>query len=104
MLTPFLILGCQSQPTSALPAPVTTHAVPEPEKKNAPVTNNGSIGQATMKANGTLVLQLRAEAEDGTVGDAQFEYPKGHEQYDEVIKHVGGLEPGQTKPVPPWPE
>lgn len=25
-------------------------------------------------------------------------------QYQMVLKHVGGLEPGATKPVPPWPE
>lgn len=56
-----------------------------------------------MKADGTIVLQLRAEAGD-TQGDALFVYPPSHKQYKQILDHVGGLTPGQTKPVPPWPE
>jgi hypothetical protein len=63
-----------------------------------------SIGSARMKPDGTIVLQLRAtDPASGAIGDAQFEYPPGHPHYEEVLKHIGGLKPGEEKPVPPWP-
>ena len=63
-----------------------------------------SIGSATMKADGTIVLQLRAADQTGRRGDAQIVYPPSHPQYQEVLKHLGGLKPGEEKHVPPWPE
>jgi len=60
-----------------------------------------SIGSATMQADGTIVLQLRAQT-GPTVGDAQFLYPPSHPQYQQILDHVGGLKPGESKPVPPW--
>lgn len=62
-----------------------------------------SIGQASMKPDGTIVLQLRAEGAGGAVGDALITYPKSDPKYGSVLKHLGGLKPGQTKPVPPFP-
>lgn len=62
-----------------------------------------SIGQASMKPDGTIVLQLRAEGPGGAVGDGLVTYPKSDPKYDSVLKHLGGLKPGQTKPVPPFP-
>jgi hypothetical protein len=35
-------------------------------------------------------------------GDAQMKYPKDHPNYQEVLKHLGGLAPGETKPCPAW--
>ena len=63
-----------------------------------------SIGVARMEADGTIVLQLRAEGPSGATGDALMRYPVGHPQYLEILQHLGGLEKGQSKPVPPWPE
>ena len=60
------------------------------------------IGTATMREDGTIVLDLVAET-GSTRGQARFIYPPDHEQYEEVVRHLGGLEPGRTKPVPPWP-
>ena len=60
-----------------------------------------SIGSATMKPDGTLVLKLRAESE-ATVGDALLIYPPDHPQYREMLDHIGGLQVGEEKPVPPW--
>jgi len=62
------------------------------------------IGVARMESDGTIVLQLRAEGPGGIVGDALMRYPVGHPQYREILQHLGGLEKGQSKPVPPWPE
>lgn len=63
-----------------------------------------SIGSAVMLADGTIELMLRAEGPGGMRGDAKFSYPPGHPQYREILAHLGGLEPGASKPVPPWPE
>lgn len=63
-----------------------------------------SIGSATLEKDGTIVLQLRAESEDGAVGDALLRYPKDHPKYEEILRHLGGLRPGETKPVPPFPD
>jgi hypothetical protein len=63
-----------------------------------------SIGTATMSDDKMIILQLRAEGEDEMLGDARFEYRPDDPMYDEIMKHVPGLEPGISKPVPPWPE
>jgi hypothetical protein len=61
-----------------------------------------SIGMATMTDDGTIVLDLRAEGEKGERGIAQFRYPTSHPQYQDILKHIGGIKPGENKPVPPW--
>jgi hypothetical protein len=73
------------------------------EKKGG-VVAEASIGSAWMEADGTIVLQLRAEGPGPTIGDALFRYPKIHPQYDSVLRHLGGLKAGEKNPVPPWPE
>ena len=65
---------------------------------------NEPVGIARMENDGTIVLQLRAAASSGSTGDALLKYPKGHPEYDKILRHVGGLEIGQSKPVPPWPD
>jgi hypothetical protein len=61
-----------------------------------------SIGVATMSEDGVIRLQLMARG-DGAVGDAILVYKPGDPMYEEVKKHIGGLKPGEEKPVPPWP-
>jgi hypothetical protein len=61
-----------------------------------------SIGTATMDDEGTLYLFLRAEDPSGAVGDAMFEFPRDHEKYQKMIDHLGGIQPGEEKLVPPW--
>jgi hypothetical protein len=61
-----------------------------------------SIGVATMADDGTLHLLLRAEDPGGAVGDATFKYAPGDDHYQEMVDHLGGIRPGEQKPVPPW--
>ena len=71
----------------------------------APVTtpeNPSSIGVATMAADGTITLQLRAEGAGGTIGDAVFVYKPGDTIYEQIKRHIGDIKPGEKKPVPPW--
>lgn len=62
-----------------------------------------SIGVATMSEDGTIRLQLVARG-SGAIGDAVLVYKPGDKMYEEVKKHIGGINPGEEKPVPPWPE
>ena len=62
-----------------------------------------SIGMATMRDDGTIVLQLRAEGPSGIIGDGRMEYPPSHARYQYILDHLGGLTPGEQKPVPPFP-
>jgi hypothetical protein len=55
-----------------------------------------SIGIATMKPDGTIVLDLHKPAL------SILTYPPGHPQYDEIVRHLGGMKPGESKLIPPW--
>ena len=57
---------------------------------------------ATMQADGAIVLYLRATGPGGIAGDGQVTYLPFDPRYQEVLAHLGGLKPGQSKPVPPW--
>ena len=60
------------------------------------------VGTATMLPDRTIVLDLRTN-EGGTFGMAQFRYPPSHPQYAMIDRHIGGIAPGQSKPVPAFP-
>ncbi|MBI1269552.1 hypothetical protein GC174_03875 [bacterium] len=66
--------------------------------------NNEYIGRCLMQEDGTLVLTLRAAGSGGLVGHGTIEYKKDHPSYKEVLSHVGPIEPGESKPVLPFPE
>lgn len=65
---------------------------------------NDCIGSATMAADGTITLNLRAEGQRGEIGDGAMTYARDNAQYPEVLKHLGGLKPGEDKCVRPWPD
>jgi hypothetical protein len=76
-----------------------------PEAKPRSATGEPkSIGVATMGTDRTITLRLRAVGPDGLEGEGFFVYPPSHEQYQSILDHLGGLEPGQSKPVPPFPD
>jgi tetratricopeptide (TPR) repeat protein len=66
-------------------------------------SENDSIGSAIMEDDGTIVLQLRAEGPNGLIGDSLFRYPPTHPEYNNILRHLGGLKKGESKNVPPWP-
>jgi hypothetical protein len=51
----------------------------------------------------TIILDLRAVCPGGIVGDARLIYQPTDPQYADILKHLGGLRPGEVKEVPPWP-
>jgi hypothetical protein len=61
------------------------------------------IGTATMAPDGTITLWLRAELPVGGHGHSTFVVTPNDPQYREILRHLGGLRPGEIEPVRPWP-
>jgi hypothetical protein len=60
------------------------------------------IGSATIAPDGTITLRLNRTS-DGKFVDAVLTYEIGDPAYQSVLAHLGGLKPGETKLVRPWP-
>jgi hypothetical protein len=94
--------GNKSSPEKKLSGETHT-AVP----KDMPMTNETTaskqepIGYARMAADGTIELDLRRTS-DGAMARSVRQLKPGDKNYDEVIHHVGGLKPGESKLVYPW--
>ena len=59
-----------------------------------------TIGQAAMRDDGTIVMDLRMEDEKtGAVGDLRLFYKPGEAEYQNILNRLGGLKPGEIKPV-----
>ena len=61
----------------------------------------GTIGTAEMKADGTIVLRLRAELPGGGSGEGEMVYPPSHPEYKKILEHISPMAPGQTVLVRP---
>lgn len=89
-----------------------TMTVPQNEKSAAasgesrdPQSGERPIGTATLRPDGTLVLDLIAETPDGDVrGHSHFEYPPNSPDYESVKSHIGPIAVGEEKLVNPWPD
>jgi hypothetical protein len=66
-------------------------------KKIEPVV----IGDAKMLEDGTIIINLRRTA-DGINVSGIIKYPINNRDYKEVLDHLGGMRPGETKLVPAW--
>lgn len=83
-------------------SPVVQHSRREVRAKVS-YKKQTSIGTATMTKAGVIILDLRAETADGA-GESRLTYTPANKQYNSILKHLGGLRPGQSKSVPPWEE
>ena len=66
-----------------------------------------SIGVAGMSADGTITLYLRADENIGgkaSMGEGVLVYTKNNPDYKKILEHLGGLKPGESKAVKPWPD
>lgn len=60
-----------------------------------------SVGSARMSADGTITLRIRS-LWPRPRGEAERFFAPGDAHYGEIERHLGGIAPGETKPVPPW--
>jgi hypothetical protein len=66
-----------------------------------PCEDIDSVGRAKMSGDGTITLQLRSLWPD-PIAESQLVFAPDDPQYDEIKHHLGGIKPGESKPVPPW--
>jgi hypothetical protein len=55
-----------------------------------------------MHPDGTIALQLLALGPNGLIGHAYYEVKPSDPDYEATKAHLGGIRPGEDKPVPPW--
>lgn len=61
------------------------------------------VGSAYMRPDGTLEMSLRTETTDGTIGEAFLVIAPADPRYEDMVAHLGGIKPGEGKPIPPFP-
>jgi len=59
------------------------------------------FGTAAMLDDGTLALHLRLTSDGKSVNDTLI-YKVSDRAYDNVLRHLGGLRPGERKEFRPW--
>ena len=62
---------------------------------------SGSIGTAVMGPDGTITLNIRS-LPPGPIAEGVLAYKKGDPNYARIYSHLGGIRPGEHKPVPPF--
>ena len=62
-----------------------------------------SVGTATMQTDITIVMQL-VSLPPGPIAHATMTVKPSDKTYKEILDHIGGLKPGETKSVPAWPD
>ena len=60
-----------------------------------------SIGTAEMANDGTITLHLRSLWPD-PIAEGELVYAPDDPQYEDIKQHLGGIAPGDVKPVKPW--
>ncbi len=65
-------------------------------------SGSDSVGTATCKPDGTIEMMLRAKGPKGELGEAMKVYKPSDPKYAGIVAHLGGIKPGQSKPIPPF--
>lgn len=63
-----------------------------------------TIGTATITAEGTIVLDLRSQENDGSIVEARLSFAPGDPEYPVVLRHIGKIAPCETVWVRPFPD
>jgi hypothetical protein len=72
------------------------------ESKENPAAGK-SIGMARMLADGTIMVGVPGSG-SGDRAQAVLTLKPGDTPYQPLLEHIGGLKPGETKSIPPWPD
>src|ERR1700757_1949813 len=60
-----------------------------------------SVGRADMSADVTITLRLRS-LWPNPIAESELVYAPDDPQYEEIKHHLGGIKPGESKPVAPF--
>ncbi|MFZ3360977.1 MAG: hypothetical protein WCA56_02130 [Xanthobacteraceae bacterium] len=78
-----------------------TAAAQDKSSDTIPCAAIESIGTAEMSADGVITLHLGSLWPD-PIAEGEIRYAPDDPQYEEIKQHLGGIAPGETKPVKPW--
>jgi hypothetical protein len=84
-----------------LAAACSTAAFGVDRKGYPPCQAYQSIGAAHMDADGVITLFIHA-LPPGPIGEGELRYAPDDPRYQEIVTHLGGIKPGETKNVRPW--
>jgi len=85
----------------ALMAGFAMSTAPTHAQQAVPCESVASIGVATMADDGVITLRIRS-LPPGPIAEGEFRYAPGDARYADIVRHLGGIMPGETKPVRPW--
>ena len=68
---------------------------------NVPCEKVDSIGVATMDEDRVITMHIRS-LPPGPIAEGTFKYAPDSKDYLDMFSHLGGIVPGQSKPVKPW--
>ena len=91
----FAVLAC------SLGTPFAGGALAADNSQPIPCEDIDSVGRAKMSADGTITLQLRSLWPRSGCRKPTGLSPDDP-QYEEIKHHLGGIKPGESKPVPPF--
>jgi hypothetical protein len=83
--------------TSVAGSPAAAQRIGQP----IPCDDIDNVGRAKMSSDGTITLQLRS-LWPNPIAETQLVYAPDDPQYEEIMHHLGGIKPGESKPIPPW--
>jgi len=78
-----------------------TAAAQDKPSNSIPCSAIDSIGTAEMANDGTITLHLRSLWPD-PIAEGELVYAPDDPQYEDIKQHLGGIAPGDVKPVKPW--
>jgi hypothetical protein len=96
----FLFMLLRYLPYAALALGLLAH-VARADDVPIPCEAVDSVGSAKMSADGTITLRIRSLWPQ-PIAEAELIYTPDNPQHGEIKRHLGGIAPGETKPVPPW--
>jgi len=94
------LTDASAKPNPTAPPPRSTLPVYPGDGLDAPPAD---VGSATMLDDGTLRLNLRSETDHG-IAESLLIVSPNDARYSGMVKHLGGIKPGETCRIPPFPE
>jgi hypothetical protein len=86
---------------ATLPAAAEEQTAPASAVKPSDCVASAEIGVATMTPDGVITLRLRS-LPPGPIAEGVLTYKPDDPHYGEIKQHLGGIAPGETKPVKAW--
>ncbi len=100
-----VLAGCSEPPV----APTGNGAVAPNQAQRAAQTQASAdstvqpIGEARMLPDNSIELNLSTTQPDGSIAHGLVTYKPSDPRYRSTLEHIGAIEPGERKPVYPWP-